>query len=168
MNKKTTNIKIVLYEPRIPQNTGCIARTTASLKVELILIQPLGFSLESKYLKRAGLDYWPLVKLTVFENFYQYIESVRPNERIIGCSKKNGSNLFEFDFKNGDNLLFGREDIGLPEDIRNLCYKIVSIPMPGISNQDGTGGVRSLNLSVAAGIISFQAAYKLNLLTFKK
>ena len=164
MTSNDNYIKIVLYQPRIPQNTGCIARTSAALKVELVLIEPLGFSLDDKYLKRAGLDYWPFVKINIFPNFNSYHESLDNNQRILACSKSDGINYKKFKYKNGDNLLFGREDIGLPTEIKKDCDEILSIPMPGISNSDGSNGVRSLNLSVATALISYEACSNLQIL----
>ena len=157
-------LKIVLFEPRIPQNTGCIARTTAALDITLILIKPLGFSLEDKYMKRAGLDYWPYVKLEVYDNYESYLKTLTKDERIIACSKSNGRNYKEFNYKYGDNLLFGREDTGLPKVLKDQSDEIISIPMPGGESRIGQGdGVRSLNLSVAMGIISFEASSQLGL-----
>ena len=83
-------MEISLFEPRIPQNTGSIARSCAAFDITLNLIEPLGFKLEDKYLKRAGLDYWPLVKLNNYKNFIKFKES-KKNKRIIAFSKKNGT-----------------------------------------------------------------------------
>ena len=80
-------MEVALFEPRIPQNTGNIARTCASFNLTLNLIEPLGFKLEDRYLKRAGLDYWPLVKINNYPNFNKFIVS-KTNKRIISFSKK--------------------------------------------------------------------------------
>ena len=157
-------INIVLYEPRIPQNTGCIGRTSAALKVKLILIEPLGFSLDNKYLKRAGLDYWPFIDLQIHPNYSKFTETISDNHRIIACSKSNGNHFKKFNYRNGDYLLFGREDVGLPDYIKQESDHIVSIPMPGISSNEGNDGVRSLNLAVSAGIISYEACSQLKLI----
>ncbi len=77
---------IALFEPRIPQNTGNIARTCAGFNIPLILIEPLGFSLDDKQLKRAGLDYWPLVTLKIEPSFTSFIHSIKSNQRLIGAS----------------------------------------------------------------------------------
>ena len=165
MNKDHTDfINIVLFEPRIPQNTGCIGRTSAALKVKLILIEPLGFSMDDKYLRRAGLDYWPYIDLKIYSDYSNFKKSISKGSRIIGCSKSNGIHFKEFIYKQGDSLLFGREDIGLPDNIKEDCDNIVSIPMPGISLADGSGGVRSLNLSVSTAIISYEACSQLKML----
>ena len=119
-------MEISLFEPRIPQNTGNIARTCAAYDLTLNLIEPFGFELNSKYLKRAGLDYWPLVKVQTYDNFIKFKNS-KENKRIISFSKKNGIYLQDFIFNVDDILLFGREDTGLPEYIIQNCDSLVSI-----------------------------------------
>ena len=150
-------MEIALFEPRIPQNTGSIARTCAAFNLPLNLIEPLGFSLEDKYLKRAGLDYWHLLEIEKFKNFYEFYKS-KKKRRIISFSKKNGVFLNEFIFENDDTLLFGREDKGLPDEIINQSSALVSIYMPKkVRNPNLKDGVRSLNLSVACGIAIYEA-----------
>ena len=155
-------MEISLFEPRIPQNTGSIARTCAAFDITLNLIEPLGFKLEDKYLKRAGLDYWPLVKLKNYPNFNKFKES-KINNRIIAFSKKNGVYLKDFIFQENDILLFGREDTGLPINVVDASDSLISIFMPNValSNNDSKG-VRSLNLSVACGIAIYEAYKQLN------
>ena len=150
-------MEIALFEPRIPQNTGSIARTCAAFDITLNLIEPLGFKLEDKYLKRAGLDYWPLVRINKYHDFKKFKYS-KQNKRIISFSKKNGSYLNDFKFKEDDILLFGREDTGLPDNvIKNTDY-LISIFMPNIQLSGiDQKGVRSLNLSVACGIAIYEA-----------
>ena len=109
-------MEIALFEPRIPQNTGNIARTCAAFDISLNLIEPLGFKLEDKYLKRAGLDYWPLVNINKYSNFDKFLDS-NNEKRIIAFRKKNGTFLNDFKFSKSDILLFGREDKGLPNNI---------------------------------------------------
>ncbi len=150
------NFSIALFEPRIPQNTGNIARTSAAFSLPLLLIEPLGFSLSDKYLSRAGLDYWPFVDMSTYPNFTSFITSLA-DQRVIGFSKSKGISLPLFDFQDNDVLLFGREDIGLPQKIRDKCDFIVSIPMPGEADPSGNNGVRSLNLSSAVAIAAYAA-----------
>ena len=155
-------MEVALFEPRIPQNTGNIARTCAAFNIPLNLIEPLGFKLEDKYLKRAGLDYWPLVTVNKYRNFDNFLESKFTN-RIISFSKKNGIYLKDFKFKEDDILLFGREDSGLPECIIDKSDVLISIFMPNL--QTGNiyqKGVRSLNLSVACGIAIYEAHKQIN------
>ena len=155
-------MEISLFEPRIPQNTGSIARTCAAFDITLNLIEPLGFKLEDKYLKRAGLDYWPLVKLKNYPNFDKFKDSNK-NKRIIAFSKKNGIYLKNFKFQYDDILLFGREDTGLPNRVIKSCDSLISIFMPNLelSNYEEIG-VRSLNLSVACGIAIYEAYKQIN------
>ena len=155
-------MEVALFEPRIPQNTGNIARSCAAFDIPLNLIEPLGFKIEDKYLKRAGLDYWPLVTLNKYGNFDKFLESKSP-KRIISFSKKNGMYLKDFKFHKDDVLLFGREDSGLPDCIIDKSDILISIFMPNL--QTGTNdqkGVRSLNLSVACGIAIYEAHKQIN------
>ena len=158
-----TPLSVALFEPRIPPNTGNIARTCAAFDLPLALIEPLGFSIDDRQLKRAGLDYWPHVNLSVHADFQAVQRSLARPSRVIGCSRRDGIPLQEFDFERGDVLLFGREDTGLPEPVRGQCDHILTIPMPCSAGRDGQGGVRSLNLSVACAIACFQAGLKLHL-----
>ena len=155
-------MEISLFEPRIPQNTGSIARTCAAFDITLNLIEPLGFKLEDKYLKRAGLDYWPLVKLINYANFNKFKEA-KKNERIIAFSKKNGVYLNNFVFNENDILLFGREDTGLPDYVIKGSDSLISIFMPNVElTNSNKKGVRSLNLSVACGIAIYEAHKQIN------
>ena len=145
-------MEISLFEPRIPQNTGSIARTCAAFNLTLNLIEPLGFKLDDKYLKRAGLDYWHLMNIVNYPNF-DIFKKAKRNNRLISFSKKNGIYLRDFKFQTNDVLLFGREDNGLPDNIIGKSEALVSIYMPNkASDLNNNIGVRSLNLSVACGI----------------
>ncbi len=155
-------MEVALFEPRIPQNTGNIARSCAAFDIPLNLIEPLGFKIEDKYLKRAGLDYWPLVEVKKYKNFIKFLESKSSN-RIISFSKKNGIYLKNFNFQENDILLFGREDSGLPENIIDKSDFLISIFMPNLqSKTNDKKGVRSLNLSVACGIAIYEAYKQIN------
>ncbi len=150
-------MEISLFEPRIPQNTGSIARTCAAYDVTLNLIEPLGFKLDDKYLKRAGLDYWHLMKINNYKDF-NYFKEAKINKRIISFSKKGNLFLRDFKFKTNDILLFGREDNGLPNYVVEECNALISIYMPNkASDKKPSDGVRSLNLSVACGIALYEA-----------
>ena len=155
-------MEISLFEPRIPQNTGNIARTCAAFDITLNLIEPLGFKIEDKYLKRPGLDYWPIVEVNKYANFKEFADA-KNNNRIIAFSKKNGVYLNDFEFKKEDILLFGREDTGLPESIIEKSDSLISIFMPNLESPiNNKKGVRSLNLSVACGIAIYEAHKQLN------
>ena len=156
--------RVALFEPRIPQNTGTIGRSCLAFNMSLDIIKPTGFSFEDKYLKRAGLDYWANVDLNLFESFDEY-KNTFINSRFIALTKKSCNSISNIIYQDTDILLFGREDTGLPDNIIKKCELIAGIPMPGGVNKLNDGGVRSLNLSVACGIVSYSACLQLNLLT---
>ena len=159
----TSRPRVALFEPRIPQNTGTIGRSCLAFNMPLDIIKPTGFSFDDKYLKRAGLDYWANVDLNLFDSFEEYKNSFK-NSRIIALTKKSNNSISDIIYKNTDILLFGREDTGLPDIIIKKCELIAGIPMPGGVSQLKDGGVRSLNLSVACGIVCYSACLQLNLL----
>ena len=155
--------RVALFEPRIPQNTGTIGRTCLAFNLSLDIIKPTGFSFEDKYLKRAGLDYWSEVDLHLYDSFYEY-QNKFLTSRIVALTKKSDNSISDIIYKPNDILLFGREDTGLPNNIMSKCQIIGGIPMPGGENNLRSGGVRSLNLSVACGIVCYTACQQLDLL----
>ena len=163
---KTNSLRprVALFEPRIPQNTGTIGRSCLAFDLPLDIIKPTGFSFEDKYLKRAGLDYWADVDVHLYDSFDQYRNTFN-NSRIIALTKKSSNSISNIIYKDTDILLFGREDTGLPDNVMSNCEIIAGIPMPGGENNLRSGGVRSLNLSVACGIVSYSACLQLNLLS---
>ncbi len=156
--------RIALFEPRIPQNTGTIGRSCLAFNLPLDIIKPTGFSFEDKYLKRAGLDYWQFVDVNLFESFDEY-KNIFSNSRVIALTKKSNKSISSIRFRNTDILLFGREDTGLPDSILNRCELVTGIEMPGGAKKTKDGGVRSLNLSVASGIVSYLVCHQLDLLS---
>ena len=140
---------IVLFEPEIPPNTGNVARLCAAMQVELHLIEPLGFSLEDRYLKRAGLDYWSHVRVSVWPCLEAYREGVGKDKRLVASSSRSGAPVHRFAFTPQDALLLGPETRGLPEAVLASIPFRVRIPIYDT--------VRSLNLSTAAGILLVQA-----------
>ena len=84
-------LRIALFEPQIPPNTGNIARTSAAFRIPLTLIEPLGFKVDDRSVRRAGLDYWPHVQLSIASNFPEFQAGLRPGQRLIGCSRRGGS-----------------------------------------------------------------------------
>lgn len=140
---------VVLYQPEIPPNTGNVARLCAAMQVQLHLIEPLGFSLEDRYLKRAGLDYWPYVKVSVWPDIDAYLAGPGKKKRLVSSSSRGGTSLQHFPFTSEDALLLGPETRGLPDEVLERTSHRVRIPI--------FGKVRSLNLSTAAGILLVQA-----------
>jgi tRNA (cytidine/uridine-2'-O-)-methyltransferase len=150
--------RIVLIQPEIPPNTGNIARTCAATGTELHLVGPLGFEISDRQLKRAGLDYWPHVQLTVHENLAAFIAYHAPiGGRWVGFTVGGLHSYVEFKYDDSDWLLFGRETSGLPTAALERCQETVVIPM----NREH---VRSLNLSVSAALGLFEARRQLGLL----
>ena len=151
------NVQIVLYQPEIPPNTGNIARLCAATKVKLNLIEPLGFRLEDRYLKRAGLDYSTMFDLTVWPSLDAWRQR-NGDVRLIPASARGGEPAHRFAFKEDDALLFGRETSGLPDSVYASTPYRIRLPFaPGVRREDGGRCVRSLNLSKAAGILLYLA-----------
>ncbi|MFM7268966.1 MAG: tRNA (cytidine(34)-2'-O)-methyltransferase [Cyanobium sp.] len=154
--------RIVLFQPEIPPNTGNVARTCAATGSELHLIEPLGFSLEDRYLRRAGLDYWPLVQLQRHAGLEAFQEARRRRGgRLVALSARANSPYTAFRYEADDWLLFGRESDGLPETLRMAASACLTIPM-ALSTLRQPGGVRSLNLSVSVGVVLFEALRQLD------
>lgn len=147
---------IVLVNPLIPPNTGNIARTCAATGTPLHLVGPLGFELSDRQLKRAGLDYWPQVSLTVHDDWQAFVDYQQTQGgRCLGFSKAGRQCYTEVDYRPNDWLLFGSETAGLPADVLDFCHDTLFIPMQPDS------GVRSLNLSVSAAVGLFEALRQL-------
>lgn len=151
---------VVLYEPEIPPNTGNIARLCAAFGVPLHLIEPLGFKLEDRYLKRAGLDYWPHVRLRVWKSWAEFLSAGELPGRLVMATTRASRRLPEFSFLPDDALIFGPETRGLPETALAQSRWHIRIPILPMR----AGGVRSLNLSTAAGIILYTALAQCGLL----
>ena len=160
--------KVILFQPEIPPNTGNVARTCAATATELHLVEPLGFSIDDRQLKRAGLDYWPLVQLSRHAHWSD-LEQERAERggRLIALSSHGTIPYSTFQFEAGDWLLFGRETQGLPPGLVGEADACLTIPMVQHSSLV-TNGVRSLNLSVAVGVVLFEALRQLDLLTIPK
>ena len=147
-------MEIVLVEPEIPGNTGNIARLCAANHMTLHLVEPLGFSLDSKYLKRAGLDYWHLVDVKIHKSLEEVYEQYK-DRRFWYATTKAAHTHAEVQYEIGDMLVFGKETKGLPEEIvaanPDTCIRIPMIDE-----------ARSLNLSNAVAIIAYEAMRQLD------
>ena len=145
---------VVLFEPEIPPNTGSVARLCAATLTPLHLVEPLGFKIDDKHLKRAGLDYWPFVELHVHQSWLTFIEQQKPRT-LLFFSKKAEQSYTAARYQDGDYLVFGPETRGLPEDMLTANgTRSLRIPMMGT-------GVRSLNLSNAVSIVLYEALRQL-------
>ena len=142
------HINIVLHEPEIPQNTGNIARTCAATGASLHLIEPLGFSLDEKQLKRAGLDYWDKLDVHVYSNLEDF-HQMNPDAEIYYFSKKAKRVYSDVAYPNNVYLMFGKETKGIPEDVLKAHEEhCVRMPM--------REGLRSLNLSNTVAIATYE------------
>lgn len=142
-------MNIVLVEPEIPQNTGNIARTCAATGAKLHLIKPLGFSLEDKYLKRAGLDYWFLMQYTVYESWEDFL-SKNPGANLYYATTKAPRDYASVSYQENDYLVFGKETKGLDEQLLKDNYgRCIRIPM--------RKEARSLNLSNSVAVVLYEA-----------
>lgn len=141
-------MQIALYEPEIPPNTGTIARLCAAATTTLNLIEPLGFSLDDKYLKRAGLDYWPHVDKRIWPSWTAFLEGRDPG-RLVFTSARQGLAHHRFRFRPDDIIVLGPETRGLPQDVLRDARDLVRIPI--------WGQVRSVNLANAAAVLLYEA-----------
>ena len=142
-------LNVVLYEPQIPPNTGNIGRSCVALNSKLFLVEPLGFELSEKALRRAGLDYWQDLDVEVVPSFTK-IEQTLDCERMFLFSRFATHLYTDVEYRAGDTLVFGSEPSGLPDEIhKKYAKQLVTIPMPG--------PIRCLNLSVSAGIAMYEA-----------
>ncbi|TWX63041.1 tRNA (uridine(34)/cytosine(34)/5-carboxymethylaminomethyluridine(34)-2'-O)-methyltransferase TrmL [Colwellia sp. C1TZA3] len=143
-------LDVVLFQPQIPPNTGNIIRLCANTGFRLHLIEPLGFDLEDKKLRRAGLDYHEFAALKRHVNYQSFIASEQP-QRILAVTTKSTSYYGDISFQSGDYLLFGSETGGLPEDVRQQIPDKDKIRIPMLKDS------RSMNLSNAAAVIVYEA-----------
>ena len=148
-------LHVVLIEPEIPPNTGNIGRLCLATGSHLHLVKPLGFSIDDKALRRAGLDYWAEVKVLVWDSFAE-LQEAHPQARFWYLTTKSKRRYWDVEFKDNDFLVFGRETKGLPEPLlHDNPERTLTIPMA----DDST---RSLNLATAAGIVLYEAVRQLH------
>ncbi len=148
---KDPALHIVLYQPEIPANTGNIARLCGAAEMRLHLLHPLGFKVDDKHLKRAGLDYWHQVDVCHHRNAGQFLEQIG-GRRVHVLSRHAPGVYTRATVLHGDYLLFGSESSGLPEHIKE-AYPCYSIPI--------WGKVRSLNLSTSVGIVAYHFLHQM-------
>jgi tRNA (cytidine/uridine-2'-O-)-methyltransferase len=143
---------VILLHPEIPQNTGNIGRMCAFCGCRLHLIHPLGFELSDRYLKRSGMDYWQFLEVTHHESWEAFVRSdLRPEGKVVLFTTHAKKSYWDFRFDPGDGLLFGNEGSGAPEEVHQwVGDNRAKIPQL-------VPGLRSLNLSTAAGIATYEA-----------
>lgn len=149
-------LQVVLFQPEIPPNTGNIARLCVGARCRLHLIEPLGFSLDEKQLRRAGLDYWEDLDLSVHKSWPDFAATVEKPARVFYITKFGETVYWNTRFQAGDYLVFGRETKGLPPEILAAASpeQKLRIPMPG--------PVRSLNLSNACALVLYEGLRQLS------
>ena len=143
-------LHVVLYEPEIPPNTGNIIRLCANTGCQLHLIEPLGFNLEDKQMRRAGLDYSEYATVTVHPDYQGFLDSEQP-QRLFGLTTRGSCHYHEINYQPGDYLMFGPETRGLPAEVRDSLppERCLRVPMRPES--------RSLNLSNTAALVVYEA-----------
>lgn len=151
------SFKIVLVEPQIPPNTGNIGRLCIATKSELHLVEPLGFDISEKAVRRAGLDYWKHITLVTHKSYEAFRESLPSDARLWFFSKFAKQTLYDVKFQPGDYLVFGKETTGLADHIHKAeAERLLKVPMPGDDI------VRSLNLAGTVHIALYEALRQTN------
>ncbi len=151
---------IVLITPQIPNNTGAIGRLCVNTGSTLHLVKPLGFDIDQKAIRRAGLDYWHRVDLKVWSSMEQFLDSIADHSRLFFATTKTDNPYFEQEYRAGDYLLFGSETTGIDEALlREYRAQCITIPMA----KEG----RSLNLAISSAIVLYSAIEK-NYASFKE
>ena len=152
-------LNIVLFEPEIPANTGNIGRTCVATNTRLHLIEPLGFRLDEKSLKRAGMDYWKDLDVTTYINFEDFL-SKNPNAKIYMATTKAPNVYTDISYESDCYIMFGKESAGIPEEIL-VQHKENSIRIPMV------GDIRSLNLGNSVAVVLYEALRQMGYEGFK-
>lgn len=146
-------MKLVIFQPDIPQNTGAMVRTCACFDTDIEIIHPCSFPLNDKLLKRSAMDYGSSIKITEHDSWDAFRKSLTSEKRIILLSTKGKIDYTDFIFQSDDCLMVGRESAGVPDEIHNEVDEVVTIPISKLS--------RSLNVSTAAAIALSEAKRQL-------
>ena len=142
-------LNIVLHEPEMPANTGNIGRTCVAAGARLHLIEPLGFQINEKQLKRAGLDYWDKLDVTIYDDFNDFLEK-NPGAKIYMATTKSKQKYTDVNYEEDAYIMFGKESAGIPEEIL-LDYKETAVRIPMFPE------IRSLNLSNSVAVVLYEA-----------
>lgn len=152
-------LNVVLLEPEIPSNTGNIGRTCVATGSRLHLIKPLGFRLDEKALRRAGLDYWNQLDVSVYENFEDFLNR-NPGGKLFMATTKSRQLYTEVTYEDNCYLMFGKESAGIPEEIL-LDYRETAVRIPMLE------GIRSLNLSNSVSVVVYEALRQMGFQNFQ-
>lgn len=142
-------LNIVLIEPEIPNNTGNIGRLCVGTNSKLHLVHPLGFLIDDKNLKRAGLDYWAHLKLVEYDNIQQWIDCIPNKSRVFLMSSKATKSIYNAQFQDGDWLVFGKESVGLSQELLAQFENHLTIPMSNL--------IRSYNIANSVAFVVGEA-----------
>ena len=148
-------LNIVLVEPEIPNNTGNIGRLCVGTESRLHLIHPLGFHITDTNLKRSGLDYWVHLDLTEYQNVEEWIAQIKDKSRVFLMSSRVDKSIYEAEFQDGDWLVFGKESVGLSEEVMNQFESHLKIPMSNL--------IRSYNIANSVAFVVGEAKRQINL-----
>lgn len=146
-------MRLALYEPDIPQNAGTLMRLCACMGIPLDIIEPCGFVLSDKNLKRSGMDYVEHLDLTRHDSWGKF-QTAHTSKRIVLLTTKTDQSFLDFRFEKNDILLAGRESAGVPDDVHNACTSRVTVPM--------AAGLRSLNVAIACAMVLTEALRQTN------
>jgi tRNA (cytidine/uridine-2'-O-)-methyltransferase len=149
MTKQENMLNIVLVEPEIPNNTGNIGRLSVGTESRLHLIHPFGFVINDKNLKRSGLDYWVHLDVTEYQNLAEWISIIPDKSRVFLTSSHATKSIYETEFQDGDWLVFGKESVGLSEEVLNLFENHLKIPMSSL--------IRSYNIANSVAFVVGEA-----------
>jgi tRNA (cytidine/uridine-2'-O-)-methyltransferase len=149
-------LNIVLVEPEIPNNTGNIGRLCVGTESRLHLIHPFGFVINDKNLKRSGLDYWVHLDVKEYQNISEWMTQIPDKSRVFLMSSHAEKSYLENDFQDGDWLVFGKESVGLSQDVLNLFPNHLTIPMSNL--------IRSFNIANSVAFVVGEAKRQINLL----
>ena len=149
-------LQIALYQPDIPGNTGTIIRLGACLDITINIIEPAGFDISDRNLKRAGMDYMELAHLRRHQDWQEFTKAmIEENRRIILLTTHSQQPYYDFSFKKDDCLLFGRESAGVPDEVHNFAFERLTIPM--------SPKARSLNLALSVAMVAGEGNRQLSL-----
>lgn len=148
-------LNIVLVEPEIPNNTGNIGRLCVGTESKLHLIHPFGFEINDKNLKRSGLDYWVHLDVTEYQNIEEWMLQIKDKSRVFLMSSHAKKSIYEAQFQDGDWLVFGKESVGLSQEVLALFENHLTIPMSSL--------IRSYNIANSVAFVVGEAKRQINL-----